>query len=190
MLSLCALLLLSIHGISQRTGVTTTRYDFSESYIGKDICDRHISPMKSYIRQYVNGGHDVENATDMKKALDSYSGVRGCRASVVKIDTSAQDIHSHNWTGVQMFSNFTFSEEGIRMWKAYNIGEGKFVHYEKLMKKRSSQGNTSLVVVEPFTLPRVSVGFLNKRSKTRSNDSENEPCEFSSRSSSRLYQDI
>lgn len=176
----CALLLLSIPGIGQRTGIATSRYDFSESNSGKDICDRHISPMKSHIRQYVNAGHDVENAKDMKKALDSYSGVRGCRASVVKVDTSAQDLHNHNWNGVQMFSNFKFCKEGIRMWKAYNIGEGKFARYDKLMKRGSSQGSTRLEVIEPFTSPRASVGFLNQNSKATSCDGKSqEPCEFS-----------
>ena len=56
----CALLLLSIPGISQRTGVTTSRYDYSESNSGKDI--RHISLLKSHIRQYVNAGNDTEKA--------------------------------------------------------------------------------------------------------------------------------
>ncbi len=79
----CAFLLLSIPGISQRTGIKTKRYDFSESNSGKDICDRHISPMKSHIRQYVNEGNDVENAGDMKKTLDSHHGVKGCHISVV-----------------------------------------------------------------------------------------------------------
>ena len=154
----CALLLLSIPGISQRTGVTTSRYDFSESNSGKDICDRHISPLKSHIRQYVNAGNDVEKAKDMKKAIDSYSGVRGCRASVVKVDASAQDLHNHNWNGVLMFSNFKFCADGIRMWKAFNVGEGKFVRYDKLMKRGTSQGSTRLEVIEPFTSPRVSTG--------------------------------
>ena len=173
----CAPLLLSIPGISQRTGVTTSRYDFSESNSGKDICDRHISPLKSHIRQYVNAGNDVEKAKDMKKAIDSYSGVRGCRASVVKVDASAQDLHNHNWNGVLMFSNFKFCADGIRMWKAFNVGEGKFVRYDKLMKRGTSQGSTRLEVIEPFTSPRVSTGFLYKNSKTTENKSE--PCEFS-----------
>ena len=47
----------------------------------------------------------------MKKAIDSYSGVRGCRASVVKVDTCAQDLHNHNWNGVLMFSNFSNFEQ-------------------------------------------------------------------------------
>lgn len=92
----CALLLLSIPGISQRTGVTTRRYDFSESNSGKDICDRHISPLKSHICQYVTAENDVEKGKDIKKEINSYSRVRGCRASVVKVDTSAQDLHNHN----------------------------------------------------------------------------------------------
>lgn len=44
----CALLLPTILGISQRSGVTTSRYDFSESHSCKDICDRHNSPLKSH----------------------------------------------------------------------------------------------------------------------------------------------
>ena len=71
----CALLLLSIPGVSQRTGVSTCRYAFSETNRGKDICDC----------QNVNTGNDVEKAKDMKKAIDSYSGVRGCHASFVKV---------------------------------------------------------------------------------------------------------
>ena len=173
----CALLLLSIPGISQRTGVTTSRYDFSESNSGKDICDRHISPLKSHIRQYVNAGNDVEKAKDMKKAIDSYSGVRGCRASVVKVDASAQDLHNHNWNGLLVLSNFKFCADVIRMWKAFNVGEGNFVRYDKLMKRGTSQGSTRLEVIEPFTSPRLSTGFLYKNSKTTEDKSE--PCEFS-----------
>ena len=140
--------------------------------------------MKSHIRQCVNEGHDVENASGMKRVLDSFSGVRVCRASVVKVKTSAQRIHSHNWTGVQIFSNFQFSKGGIRMWKDYNIGQGKFVHYKKMTKKGGSQGDTGLVVIEPFTSPGMSVGCLQTvklSSKAKSSDDEDtsETCEFS-----------
>ena len=75
-----------------------------------------------------------------------------------------------------MFSNFKFCADGIRMWKAFNVGEGKFVHYDNLMKRGTSQGSTRLEVTEPFT-SRVSNGFLYKISKSKENKSE--PCEFS-----------
>ena len=113
----------------------------------------------------------------MKKAIDSYSGVRGCRASLVNVDTCAQDLHNHNWNGVLMFSNFKFCADGIRICKAFNVREGKFVRYDKLIKRGTSQGSTRLEVIEPFKSPRVSTGFLYKNSKTTENKSE--PCESS-----------
>ena len=117
------------------------------------------------------------------RALDPYSGIRGCRASVMKVNTLVQQIHSHNWTGVQMFSNFQFCEGGIRMWKAYNIGQGKFVHYQKLTKERGSQGDTGLVVIDSFTSPRMSVGCLqtvkSNKAKSSNDDDTTETCEFS-----------
>ena len=147
----CAFLLLSIPGISQRTGIKTKRYDFSESNSGKDICDRHISPMKSHIRQYVNEGNDVENAGDMKKTLDSHHGVKGCHISVVKLETNRQGIHKHTWKGIQAMSNFEFCKESIRM----------------------CQGDTGLVIVEPFATPRVSVGCLRKAAGGTDNNDGN-----------------
>ena len=55
------------------------------------------------------------------------------------------------------------------MWKDFHVGEGKFVRYDKLMKRGTSQESTRLEVVEPFTSPRVSTGFLYKNSKTTEN---------------------
>ena len=103
----------------------------------------------------------------MKKAIDFYSGVRGYRASVVKVDTRAQDLHNHNWNGVLMFLNFNFYADRIRMWKVFNVGEGKFVHYYKLMKRGTSRGSTRLEVIEPLTSPPVTTGFLYKNSKSK-----------------------
>ena len=70
-----ASLLLSLPALSKNKGIQIRRYDFSEAQAGKDICDRKIAPMKSHI-QYINEGHNVENASEMREALDSYGGVR------------------------------------------------------------------------------------------------------------------
>ena len=56
----CALLMLSVYDINLPT-------TFSESNNGKDICGRHISPMQSHTRQFVNEGHDAETATSNMK---------------------------------------------------------------------------------------------------------------------------
>ena len=39
---------------------------------------------KSHIRMYINEGHDVTNAQQMKNALISYGGVEGVRVAAVE----------------------------------------------------------------------------------------------------------
>ena len=81
-------MMLAVPSISKRVGVTIRRYDFSDPQSGKDICDRRIATMKSHMRRYLNEGNGINTASDMKKALDSYGGVKGCRVAVVSVDTS------------------------------------------------------------------------------------------------------
>ena len=64
------------------------RYDFSEPQAGKDICDRKKAPMKAHIKRFVKENNDVTTAEEMKKALESNGGLRGCRVAVVEIDPS------------------------------------------------------------------------------------------------------
>ena len=66
--------------------------DSSDPQAGKDICDRKTAPMKAHIRRFVNENNDMTTAEDMKKALESHSGLRGCRVAVVEIDAS-KDLH-------------------------------------------------------------------------------------------------
>ena len=129
------------------------RYDFSDAQSGKDMCDRRIASAKSHIRRYLNEGNDINTASDMKKALDSYGGVKGCRASVVSVDTTKQQISTHKWTGITSFNNFEFTKTGVRVWKAYNIGKGQLIKRKDLLEMAPSQGNTGLIAYLPFIDP-------------------------------------
>ena len=40
--------------------------------------------MKAHIKRWVNERHDVVTAEDMKAALESHGGIKGCRAAVVE----------------------------------------------------------------------------------------------------------
>ncbi|KAI8515676.1 hypothetical protein Bbelb_064890 [Branchiostoma belcheri] len=77
----CAPLILSLPAISRKTGISVQRFDFSDPQAGKDICDRKIASMKTHIRRYVNEKHDVLTANDMKEALESHGGIKGCRVA-------------------------------------------------------------------------------------------------------------
>ena len=110
-------LLLSLAEIGNRTGVTPVRYDFSDPQLGKDICDRKTAPMKAHIKRWVNKKHDVLTASDIKNALESHGGVKGCRAAkhVVEVDVSAENNSSTNKIPGISLLNFAFGKNGLRV---------------------------------------------------------------------------
>ncbi|KAK3747904.1 hypothetical protein QZH41_010207, partial [Actinostola sp. cb2023] len=142
-------LLLSLQEISARSGIKVMRYDFSDPQAGKDICDRKTAPMKAHIKRWVNENHDVLTAEDMKQAIESHGGLRGCRAAVVEVDMSQDNVKGNKIPGISLLSDFSFSEEsGIRIWRAFGIGPGRLLKYCDL--QISPQPSTNLKVIEPF----------------------------------------
>ena len=117
----------ALPAIGSRTGIMIRRYDFSEPQAGKDICDRKIAPMKAHIRRYVNEKHDVVTAAAMKEALESHGGITGCRTAVAAINTVNETGGTNKLKGISKFNNFEFTEDGIRVWRAYQIGPGSLV---------------------------------------------------------------
>ena len=151
-------LLLSLREVGVRTGVRPVRYDFSEPQAGKDICDRKTAAMKAHTKRCVNEKHDVVTAEDMKVALESHGGIKGCRAAVVEVDTTRERNKDSKIPGISVLNNFQYEECGIRVWKAYNIGPGRLIPYSGLGV--TPQGDTGIRVVKPFgqATPRGSVG--------------------------------
>ena len=121
----CAYLILSLPTLGERPGITILRYDFSDPQAGKDVCDRRIATLKSHLRRYINEGHDIKSASDMKAVIDPYGGVKGCQAAVVKVQESSQTMTKHTMSGIQSLNNFSFESGGLRVWKAYDVGPGK-----------------------------------------------------------------
>lgn len=61
-------------------------------------------------------------------------------------------------TGVQSLNNFSFEEGGLRAWRAYNIGPGKFYTRALLARFATPQGATTLQIIQSFGRPSVEVG--------------------------------
>ena len=144
-------LLLSLKAIGERYGVEFKRYDFSDPQSGKDVCDRRIASMETHMRRWVNEGYDITTAEEMKIALESHEGVRRCRFAVVEIDKSTQNSQVKKIPGISFLNNFMFFDDGIRAWKAYQIGEGHFYLYSSLTT--NAQGVTAIKVLNPFSSP-------------------------------------
>ena len=157
-------LLLSLPEISARSGIKIVRYDFSDPQAGKDICDRKTAPMKAHIKRWVNEQHDVLTAEDMKQAIESHGGLKGCRAAVVEVDISKDVVKDNTIPGISLLNNFQFIEEGgIRSWRAYDIGSGRLLQYRDL--QISAQPNTNLKVIEPFGELTKGKGVVGETSK-------------------------
>ncbi|CAH3148884.1 unnamed protein product, partial [Porites lobata] len=140
-------LLAAVRDAGRRVGMEVPRYDFSEPHYGKDICDRILCPMKSSIRRYCNEGHGVVSAKDMRVAL-SERPVQGTTASVCAINETQKTLEVHKIQGFSKYHNFKFKGEGIRAWRDYGVGLGRFIPYREVITE--PQGSTDLIVHENF----------------------------------------
>jgi len=85
--------------------------------------------MKAHIKRWVNERHDVVTAEDMKAALESHGGIKGCRAAVVEVDTTRERNKDSKIPGISVLNNFQYEECDIRVWEAYDIGRGRLILY-------------------------------------------------------------
>ena len=110
------------------------------------------------MRRFINEGNDINTAKDMKVAIESYGGVKGCYATVAEIQDSFQSMTKHSMTVTQALNKFLFEPAGLRAWKAYNVGTGKFFLLAQLKKYGIPQGPTGIKELQPFSRPSQDVG--------------------------------
>ena len=101
------------------------RLDFCDSQGGKSACDRKAAQIKRQTKAYINQGNSVTTPDELKAAIQSNGGIPGVRVACIPGPTKANEIKA-KWEGISSYYNFTFSNYGVRAFKAYSIGEGKF----------------------------------------------------------------
>jgi len=116
--------ILSIPAIQLSSGVSVLAVDFSDPQGGKGPADRMSATCKNHIRRYINEGHDVTKAQQMKDEILSYGGVQSVRAAVVETIQEAPS-ELTKIPGINKLNNFLFDEEGVVARRAYGIGKGK-----------------------------------------------------------------
>ena len=126
----CSLSFVTARQVAEVNGLRVARMDFSDAQGGKGPCDRKAATIKSHIAVYLNSGHDIETASQMLEAINSFDGVAGVHAMICSPPTSPLRL-SIKWEGVSFISNIQYDEECLRVWKAYKIGPGKLVPYSK-----------------------------------------------------------
>ena len=111
---------------------------------GKDVCSRRKATVKSHhMRRFVNEGNDIDNASEMKSAIESYGWVKGCYGALAEIQEPRQSMTKHSMTGILALNNFLYEPAGLRVWKAYNVGPASYSHLhslESMVFHRAQQG--------------------------------------------------
>ena len=79
--------------------------------------------MKAALKKFGDEGNNILNASDMRTALKERQ-VSGTTASVCRINEAKNSLEIKKVKGFSTFHNFQYESNGIRLWKAYGIGEG------------------------------------------------------------------
>ena len=136
--------LLGLKQLAKKHSINIVQFDFSDPQGGKGSCDRKAASIKNKMKVYLNSGHDIETPEQMKQAIESSGGIPGVRVtSCGPQDASALPKIKIN--GISFLNNFEYSEQGIRVWKAYRMGEGNLMKWSDL----SLPPNNSLQEIKP-----------------------------------------
>ncbi len=105
--------------------------DFSDPQGGKDSCDRKAASIKSRIRIYVNEGNDIETTKQMKQAIESHGGLNGKAPFIISVPSNQEDAYKSKMKlgneKISLLNNFMFTEGGLLVWRAYDIGPGRCI---------------------------------------------------------------
>ena len=108
------------NAMKTKTGVRVRRVDFSDPQGGKGACGRKAASIKAHVRRHINKGHDVQIPKDFRDAKLSNGGLNGVRVALVKL------------AGVTSLNSFQYSEQGITVWRAFLVGQGKLINQSQI----------------------------------------------------------
>lgn len=77
----------------------------------KGACDRKTATIKSHMAEYLNPGHDIETAAQMKEAIESSRGVRGVSVKVCS-PPNVPSNKSFRWEKVTLSLTYTTGRKG------------------------------------------------------------------------------
>ena len=163
--------LLAIQHVASKYDINV-KLDFSDPQGGKGSCDRKAATIKNHMRIYLNSGQDVETADQMKNAIESTGGVPGVRATLC--DT--QDIPKSapvKWDGVSFINNIEYGNEGMRVWRSYAVGPGKFLPWSQF-NLPESYSVPALNILKEASIPKAQFTAITSRRKLSQTQQEDD----------------
>ncbi|PFX16172.1 hypothetical protein AWC38_SpisGene19569 [Stylophora pistillata] len=92
-------------------------------------------------------GHDDTTVAQLKEAIDSYGGVKGCWAAVCELHQTKQMLTPLKWEGISQLNNFQYECGSIKVWRAFLVG---LQSRKKALPMKSTQQAICIKVLKPF----------------------------------------
>jgi len=78
--------------MKEATDIKVERVDFSDPQGRRGPCDGRAATIKAHVLRYINEGHDVVSADDLKRAILSHGGVGGVRVTLIDSTKAASNL--------------------------------------------------------------------------------------------------
>ena len=111
--------------------INLVQFDFSDPQGGKGSCDRKAASLKNKMKVYLNSGDNIKTPEQMKQGIESSGGTPGERATCCG-PQAMSSLPGIKLKGISFLNNFKYTEQGMRVWKAYSIGEGQLIKWGEL----------------------------------------------------------
>jgi len=124
----CGTTLVCAAALVNEEGVKIGHLDFSDPQGCKAACDQEAATIKSHVRIYLNAGNDMETTEQMRDAILSSGGVPGVLCETIQVPK----VLSSKIEGISQRCNVEYKKDGLLVWRAYGIGDGKLIPTDKL----------------------------------------------------------
>ena len=122
----CGTTLVCAAALGHEEGVKIRCLDFSDPQGGKAECDRKAATIKSHARIHLNAGNDIETPEQTRDAILSCGRVPDVNVTLCET-VQVPKVLSSKREGISQFSNVEYEEEGLLVWRAYGISDGKLI---------------------------------------------------------------
>ena len=133
----CGTTLVCVAAPGHEEGVTIRCLDFSDPQGGKAACDQKAATIKSHMRMYLNAGNNIETAEQMRDAILPSGGVAGVNVALGET-VHVPKVLPLKIEAICQISNAKYKEEGLLVWRAYAISNGKLIPSDKLCRASPS----------------------------------------------------
>lgn len=118
-----------------KVGMKISSVHFSEAQDGKGPCDRKAGSVKAHVLRYINEGHNVSDAAELKVAIESNGGVRDCLVYLCEAPVDAK-LEKAKLANISAFTDFEFTNAGLTVWKAFGVGQGKSMSWKDITRSK------------------------------------------------------